>query len=63
MIAYKRGRDGKFVKVNASPVVGRGKRAWTFNAGRKGKYKFAVKARDSLGFGRLSAKSNAVTPR
>jgi hypothetical protein len=63
VIAYKRNSNGKYVKVFTSQVLPAGARSATFTAGSRGKYKFAVKARNSLGFGPLSAKSNAVTPR
>jgi hypothetical protein len=63
VIAYKRNSNGKYVKVATSPVFPGGARSAVFTAGKKGKYKFAVNARNSLGFGPLSAKSNAVTPR
>jgi hypothetical protein len=35
----------------------------TYTVKRRGSYKFAVRARNVLGFGTLSAQSNAVSPR
>ena len=63
VIAYKKNNNGKYVKVSTSPQLGAATRSVVFKAGRRGSYKFAVKARNLLGFGPLSAKSNAVRPR
>jgi hypothetical protein len=63
VVAYRKNSDGKYVKVSTSPVFGAAARSAKFTAGKRGSYKFAVRARNSLGFGPLSAKSNAVRPR
>ena len=63
LIAYKKKSNGKYAKVSTSPVFGAGSRSAVYRAGKRGFYKFAVRARNSLGFGPLSAKSNAVRPR
>jgi hypothetical protein len=63
VVAYKRNKHGKFVKVSASQVYAGSKRAAAIRVRSKGRYKFAVRARNPLGFGRVSAQSNTVTPR
>ena len=63
VIAYRLNKRGKYVKVSTSPVQGPGVRSITFTSSSSAKLKFAVKARNALGFGALSAKSNAVRPR
>ena len=63
IIAYRVNNRGKYVKISTSPVQGPGVRSITFTSSSSAKLKFAVKARNALGFGALSAKSNAVRPR
>ncbi len=63
VIAYRENNQGKFVKVSTSPVLGPGARSIVFDANSTKRLKFAVKARNALGFGALSSKSNAVRPR
>ena len=63
VIAYRENNQGKFVKVSTSPVLGAGARSIVFDANSTKRLKFAVKARNALGFGALSSKSNAVRPR
>ena len=63
VIAYRENNRGKFVKISTSGVLGAGARSIVFNTNSSARLKFAVKARNSLGFGGLSAKSNAVRPR
>ena len=63
IIAYRLNNRGKYVKISTSPVQGSGVRSITFTSSSSAKLKFAVKARNALGFGALSAKSNAVRPR
>jgi hypothetical protein len=63
VIAYRENKRGKFVKIATSPVYSPATRATNFTASSKARLKFAVKARNALGFGPLSAKSNAVRPR
>ena len=63
VIAYRENNRGKFVKIATSPVYTPSTRATIFTASSRARLKFAVKARNALGFGPLSAKSNAVRPR
>ncbi len=63
VIAYRENNKGKFVQVKTSPVLDAGARSISFVTNSKARLKFAVKARNALGFGALSAKSNAVRPR
>jgi hypothetical protein len=63
VIAYRENNRGKFVKIATSPVYSPSTRATIFTASSRARLKFAVKARNALGFGPLSAKSNAVRPR
>ena len=60
VIAYRENRKGKFVKFSTSPVQPAGARSIAFTTSTKARLKFAVRARNAVGFGRLSAKSNAV---
>lgn len=61
-IAYKQNRQGRYVRVFAMefdevfPNV-------KYTTPQRGLYKFAVRAHNGLGYGPLSAKSNAVRPR
>jgi hypothetical protein len=61
-VAYKKNKKGKYVKVlsQAFPASTGGMK---FTTNRRGSYKFAVRARNALGYGPLSALSNAVSPR
>ena len=63
MIAYRKNKKGKFVQFSTSRVLGAGARSIVFNAKSKARLKFAVRARNAIGFGALSSKSNAVRPR
>ncbi|HET9422165.1 MAG TPA: fibronectin type III domain-containing protein [Nocardioides sp.] len=63
VIAYRENNRGKFVKISTSPVFSANTRSTKFTASSGARLKFAVKARNALGFGALSAKSNAVRPR
>ena len=63
IIAYRVNNRGKYVKISSSPVQGPGVHSIFFTSNSSAKLKFAVKARNALGFGALSAKSNAVRPR
>lgn len=61
-IAYKQNRRGKYVRVfsmefnEVFPNV-------KYTTPQRGRHKFAVRAHNALGYGPLSAKSNAVRPR
>ncbi len=61
-IAYKQNRRGKYVRVfsmefdEVFPNV-------KYTTPQRGRHKFAVRAHNTLGYGRLSPKSNAVRPR
>ena len=61
-IAYKQNRRGRYVRVfsmefdEVFPNV-------KYTTPQRGLHKFAVRAHNSLGYGPLSAKSNAVRPR
>jgi hypothetical protein len=63
VVVYRENNRGKFVKISTLPVVPATVRSATFTASSRARLKFAVKARNALGFGPLSAKSNAVRPR
>ena len=63
VIAYRKNKKGKFVQFSTSRVLGAGARSIVFNAKSKARLKFAVRARNAIGFGALSSKSNAVRPR
>lgn len=61
-IAYKQNRRGKYVRVFAkefNQVFASVK----YTTSRRGLHKFAVRAHNALGYGPVSAKSNAVSPR
>jgi hypothetical protein len=63
IIAYRENNKGKFVKFSTSPVQSAAARSIVFTTDSRARLKFAVKARNSLGFGALSSKSNAVRAR
>lgn len=63
VVAYRENRHGKFVKFSTSPVLGGDTGSIVFTTNTRARLRFAVQARNDLGFGSLSSKSNAVRPR
>ena len=61
VVIYKLNRRGKYVQLNRESFAG-STRAAKFTQAH-GTFKFAVRAHNRLGYGRLSAKSNAATGR
>lgn len=62
LVAYKLTSAGAVVRTLTSQVVGAGFRSGSLGL-PSGRYRFAVRARNAVGFGPLSARSNAVTAR
>lgn len=63
VIAYRQNNKGKYVKVSTSPTQGASIRSIEFETNSRAQVKFAVQAHNGVGWGPLSAKSNAVRPR
>ena len=62
LYAYQLDRSGVVVRTITTRVLGAGLRSASLGL-RSGRYRFAVSARNAVGFGPLSARSNAVTAR
>ena len=62
VVVYKRNNRGKYVKYDTSGRFPASARGAVLKKAR-GSFKFAVRAHNSLGYGALSAKSNAATAR
>lgn len=62
LLAHRLDKDGNVVKTIRSGAIAPGVRAVVVQLA-KGRYKFSVRARNSVGFGKASTRSNAVTAR
>jgi hypothetical protein len=61
-VAYKKNSKGRYVQTYTTTFSASAGGA-RFTTKRRGSYRFAVRARNALGYGPMSAPSNAVTPR